>query len=132
MHRHTLVSTQIERIPIGVKSYEDCSLFLDILKTKNIQHTEARPCFGVGIGGMHGNVGGWSESKPWVGTSGAIPSKYLVLELLAVILNNQCCIPVLRPTVDGVLLCARHCLHLHQAQVQHTAPAAWCLARCSL
>ena len=54
-----------------------------------------------------------------------ILSKDLDLELLAVIFNNQCCIPVTRHAVDGVLLCARQ--HLHRLQlvvVQHTAPAA--------
>ena len=59
---------------------------------------------------------------------GAIPSKDLVPELLAVIINNQCCIQVPRPAVDGVLKFATHSRHLFQ----HTAQAAWCLTRCSL
>ena len=49
-----------------------------------------------------------------VGISGVILSKDLELELLAVIFNNQCCIPVTRHAVDGVLLFSRYSLHLLQ------------------
>ena len=85
-------------------------------------------CMEVMEGGLKPDLGYNS-----VGISGAILSKDLVLEFLAVIFNNQCCIPVTNHAVDGVLLCAKHNLpFLQVVQVQHTAPVAWCLARCSL
>ena len=58
--------------------------------------SEARPCLGMGNNGMdvHGNVGGWSEARPWVqqcgyqwsnpqqGLSSGITSSYLQQPML--------------------------------------------------